>query len=251
VERSLADQVAVVTGAGHGIGQAIAAALSEAGARVALVDIDEPAGRGTAEAIAHAGGDARFFATDVSSPESVRAMADTVLSQFGRADILVNDAAIFPRSRFTEMDWSEWQRVIQVNLHGPFLCTRALVDSMVARGSGRIVNIASGLGVTGGINAAHYATAKGGLIALTKSLALELAPFGITANALVPGLADTRMPRSGGQTEADVQALVQQIPLKRLTQPCEVAHMLVFLVGPNCSYVTGQTIFVNGGWIMP
>jgi 3-oxoacyl-[acyl-carrier protein] reductase len=132
----------------------------------------------------------------------------------------VNKAAIFPRTAFPEMTWDEWKRVIAVNLHGPFLCVRALVPQMIGRRFGRIVNVASGLGVTGGVNAAHYATSKGGLIAFTKCFARELAPFGVTANVIVPGLSDTRMPRRG-QSDKEIRALVDQIPMKRLAQPRE------------------------------
>jgi NAD(P)-dependent dehydrogenase (short-subunit alcohol dehydrogenase family) len=250
VEHTLEGKVAVITGSGNGIGRASALRLAQAGAIICVVDADDAGGSATATAIGTGGGTAQFFSTDVSRPESVRSMADEVLGRFGKVDILVNDAAIFPRSFLVDMDWSEWERVIAVNLHGPFLCTKAFLSSMVSRRAGRIVNVASGLGVTGGTKAAHYATSKGGLIAFTKSLALELAPYGITANALVPGLSDTGMPRRG-QSEQEIQAMLEQIPLKRLAQPEEIAEFLAFLVGPSSAYVTGQTLFVNGGWIMP
>jgi 3-oxoacyl-[acyl-carrier protein] reductase len=250
VERTLDGQVAVITGSGNGIGRAAALRLADQGASICVVDADDAGGATTARTICTRGGTAQFFSTDVSRPQSVRAMADEVLRRFGQVDILVNDAAIFPRSFLVDMDWTEWERVIAVNLHGPFLCTKAFLASMVSRRKGRIVNVASGLGVTGGTKAAHYATSKGGVIAFTKSLALELAPYGITANVLVPGLSDTGMPRRG-QSKEEIQAMIEQIPLKRLAQPEEIAEFLAFIVGPSSAYVTGQTLFVNGGWIMP
>ncbi len=243
-------QVALVTGAGKGIGRAVAAFLARSGARVALVDVDEERGRSAASEISVSGREALFVRADASSPDDVRAMAEQVLARLGPPGILVNNAAIFPRSLVVDMSWEEWRRVLDVNLHGAFLCTKAFVRQMIEQGSGRVVNIASGLGVTGGRRAAHYAASKGGLIAFTKCLALELAPHGITANVLVPGLTDTDMPRTG-QSEEEVRALVQQIPLGRMAEPEEIAEFVAFLVGPACSYVTGQTIFVNGGWIMP
>jgi len=178
-------------------------------------------------------------------------MADRVLAAFGRVDIVVNDAAIFPRTAIVDLDFEEWQRVLAVNLSGPFLCTKAVLAGMIERRWGRVINVASGLGLTGGVKAAAYSTSKGGLIAFTKSLAREVALLGITANVVVPGLADTRMPRQGGQTEAELDAMVAQIPMKRLAKPREVAEFLAFIVGPSCDYVTGQTLFVNGGWLMP
>ena len=250
MQSHLTGQVAVVTGAGNGIGRATAQLLAEKGAKIAVVDRDEGAGPAAAEQITGSGGEALFVQTDVSRPQDVTAMAEQVLSAFGKVDILINNAATFPRSMLVDMTWEEWQQVIDVNLHGPFLCTKALVDQMIQRRSGKIVNIASGLGITGGVKAAHYATSKGGLISFTKCLALELAPYGITANVLVPGLTDTDMPRKG-QSEGEIAALVEQIPLKRLATPDEVAAFLAFLVSPACAYVTGQTMCINGGWIMP
>ncbi|MFQ5878631.1 MAG: SDR family NAD(P)-dependent oxidoreductase [Dehalococcoidia bacterium] len=243
-------QVAVVTGGGNGIGRATAQLLARKGAKVAVVDKDQEAGSATAEQIAVNEGEALFVQADVSRPQDVKSMAERVLSTFGKVDTLINNAATFPRSMLVDMSWEEWQHVIDVNLHGPFLCTKALMGQMIERRSGRIANIASGLGITGGVKAAHYATSKGGLIAFTKCLALELAPYGITANVLVPGLTDTDMPRRG-QSAEEIAALVEQIPLKRLATPEEVAAFLAFLVSPACAYVTGQTICINGGWIMP
>lgn len=246
----LAGQVAVVTGAGKGIGRASAQVLAWEGAAVAVVDLDEDVGSGAAREVVAAGGTAIFVAADVSRPGAVEAMAEEVLGTFDAVDILVNNAAVFPRSSVEEMDLEEWRRVLDVNLNGAFLCTKAFLGQMIGRHRGRIVNVASGLGVTGGIRAAHYSTSKGGLIAFTKCLARELAPHGITANVLVPGLTDTDMLRSGN-TDEELASLIEGIPLGRLARPDEIAEFLAFLVGPRCEYVTGQTIFVNGGWVMP
>jgi NAD(P)-dependent dehydrogenase (short-subunit alcohol dehydrogenase family) len=246
----LAGHVAVVTGGGNGIGRAISTVLAERGVTVCVIDIDIAQGTATEEDLAGRGYDARFIATDVADADSVQRTAADVLASYGRVDILVNNAAIFPRSLFLDMTLSEWSNVMRVNLDGPFLCTKAFAPHMVERGYGRIVNIASGLGLTGGARAAHYAAAKGGLVALTKSLARELASSGITANVVVPGLTDTEMPRRG-QSEADIQAMLAQIPMQRLAEPREIAEFLVFLVEPGRGYVTGQTLLVNGGWLMP
>jgi len=243
-------QVAVVTGAAGGIGSATALALAERGAMVALVDVDGDRGKQALQGVEEVGGKALLVRADVGDADDVADMAREILGAFGQVDFLINNAAIFPRSLLLDMAPGEWSRVLRVNLTGPFLCTKAFLPSMVKRRSGRIVNVGSGLGVTGGVRAAHYSSSKGGLIALTKCLARELAPHGITANVLVPGLTDTEMPRRG-QSDDEVQAMVEQIPLGRLAAPQEVAEVLAFLVGPSCSYITGQTIFVNGGWVMP
>jgi len=246
----LSGQVALVTGAANGIGRALGITFAAEGASTVLLDLDEEQGGSLAATIERASGDALFVTTDVSDPTSVRAAVDTTVERFEKIDIVVNNAAIFTRAPLDELTYEDWRRVLGVNLDGAFHVVRAVLPHLLQRGSGKIFNMSSGLGITGGRRAAAYATSKAALIGFTKCIAHELAVHGIAANVIVPGLTDTEMPRRG-QSDEQVDAMIAQIPWGRLAEPEEVARFVTLLASPTCTYVTGQTLPVNGGWIMP
>ena len=243
----LAGRVAVVTGAQQGIGAAIALAAAGAGASVVVNYLDdEEAAAAVVASAQSAGADAVAVQADVSQPagiERLMAAADGL----GGVDILVNNAAIFPRTAFLDMTEADWDGVLTVNLKGPFLCSSAAARRMAAAGrKGAIVNIASGAAFRSSPRGAHYVASKAGLVGLTRATALELAPSGIRVNAIAPGLADTAQPRYG-MTEAEIAEAAEQLPLKGLTLPEDVADLAVFLASAAARRITGQTVHVNGG----
>ncbi len=243
----LAGRVAVVTGAQQGIGAAIASAAAEAGASVVANYLDDAAAAAAVVASAQsAGADAVAVQADISQPEDVeRLMA--AADELGGVDILVNNAAVFPRTAFLDMTEADWDGVLTVNLKGPFLCSSAAARRMAAAGrEGAIVNIASGAAFRSSPRGAHYVASKAGLVGLTRATALELAPHGIRVNAIAPGLADTAQPRYG-MTEAEIAEAAEQLPLKGLTLPEDVAQLAVFLASAAARRITGQTVHVNGG----
>jgi 3-oxoacyl-[acyl-carrier protein] reductase len=250
VVESLSGQVALVTGAATGIGRALATVFGAAGARTVLLDVDDERGHAAALDIERDGGETLFVHTDVADPTSVGAAVEAVIERFDAIDVVINNAAIFTRATIEELTFEDWRRVIGVNLDGTFHVVKAVLPHLLRQRRGKIFNLASGLGITGGRRAAAYATSKAAIIGFTKCLAQELAPHGISANVIVPGLTDTEMPRRD-QSEGDIEAMVEQIPWGRLAQPDEIARFVAMLAGPTCTYVTGQTLPVNGGWIMP
>jgi len=242
----LARKVAIVTGGARGIGRAAAEALYSAGAAVAIADLDEP---GAAEAARSLGERALGLYVDVVSAEAVQAMADRVVRVFGGVDILVNSAGICKRGRMPEISEKEWDLVLDVNLKGTFLCCRAALPQMVERGWGRIVNVASISGKIGGLMVGvHYAASKGGVLALTKGLAREVAPHGITVNAVCPALVDTDM--SSLFTDEELQRYIGTVPLRRLGKPEDVAQAVLYLCSEEASYITGEVLDINGGLLM-
>jgi 3-oxoacyl-[acyl-carrier protein] reductase len=248
VER-LKDRVAIVTGAGQGIGRALALGLAREGAKVVVAEINEKNALAVQREIQATGGTAFASPTDVSNEASVQAMVADSLRQFGSVDILINNAGIFPVSSVEDMQEEEWDRVIGTNLIGAFLCSRAVAGIFLQQGSGRIISITSGRAFQGAKNAAHYASSKAGIIGFSKSLALELAPRHITVNVICPGITDTAQPR-GHQTEEQIYAQAQKIPLGRIGQPEDLVGAAVFLASDAAAFITGQTLIVNGGSIM-
>lgn len=250
-------RVALVTGAGRGIGAAIAARLAAAGHQVAVCDIDLAAAERTARAIDETGRRAMATAADVSDAASVTAMVGDVTERLGEPEILVNNAGVISAAPFTELAESEWDRVLGVNLKGQYLCARAVLPAMRSRGWGRVINVASDAGKTGEPFIAHYAASKFGVIGLTQSLALEYAREGITVNAVCPAITDTDMmeqlagdmSRAGaGQPEAGWRAaFVAEIPLGRAMAPEDVAEVCAFLAGDAAAAITGQAINISGG----
>ncbi|MGH7834570.1 MAG: SDR family NAD(P)-dependent oxidoreductase [Candidatus Binatia bacterium] len=246
----LEGKCAIVTGAGQGIGRAVAKGLAEQGVRVVIAEINGENGERVAKDIEAAGGIARAITTDVSNEESVGGMVAKTLREFGTIDILVNDAAVFPASSVAEMKTDEWEKVLRTNLTGTFFCCRAVMPTMKSKRSGRIINFTSGRALQGSKHGAHYAASKGGIIGFTKSLALELAPYGITVNSICPGAIDTPQPKAHVKDEAEFYAKAKKIPLGRVGQPEDLVGSVLFLASDWSSYVTGQMIVVNGGSIM-
>jgi 3-oxoacyl-[acyl-carrier protein] reductase len=247
----LGGKVAVVTGAGQGIGKALARGLAAAGAAVVVADVLPENAAATARQIEGAGGRALGLGVDVSKPARVQAMIDAAIAELHRVDILINNAGVFPRSTVLELDEETWSAVIDVNLKGTWLCSQAAARVMVEQGEGgRIINFASVAAFRPAINGAHYAASKAGIVAFTRNMALEVAPYRITVNAIAPGLTDTAQPRYG-MTEDEIAAAGETVPLGRIAQPEDMLPTVLFLCGPGGAYITGQTHHVNGGGWMP
>jgi 3-oxoacyl-[acyl-carrier protein] reductase len=245
--QGLAGQVAIVTGASRGIGRAIALALAAEGAKVA---VNYASSSGAADAvvaeIAGAGGEAIALQADVSKVDQVDALFAAVMEKWGRVDVLVNNAGITRDTLLLRMKPEDWQAVIDLNLTGVFLCTRAASKIMLKQKSGRIVNISSVVGLMGNPGQSNYSAAKAGVIGFTKSVAKELAPRGITVNAIAPGFIATDMTHG-----LDSEGILKMIPLGRYGQAEEVAGATRFLVAdPAAAYITGQVLNVDGGMVM-
>jgi len=243
----LGGRVAVVTGAGRGIGQSVAERLAADGAAVAVADLDDAAARSVADGIVAAGGRALAVRCDVTSPDAVKAMAATVAATFGGIDILVNNAGILRSTKVMDMTAEEWHLVVDANLTSTFLCSQAVQPWMVKAGRGSICNLASMAGrATSTLGGAHYTTAKAGVLGLTRALAREWAGFAITVNAISPGIVDTPMVRAS-RDEAGLEAVRQSIPFKRFADPSELAALIAFLVSDEAVYITGANVDIHGG----
>jgi len=246
---SLAGRAVIVTGAGQGIGATYARRFAEAGASVALADINGANAASVASEIERAGGRALAIQVDVADETATLAMAEEVVSRFGRIDVLINNAALFTtlsRGAMDELPVEEWRRVMDVNVTGGFLCSRAVVPHMRAGGYGRIVMISSSTVPMGRPNFAHYVTSKAAVIGMARSMARELGPFGITVNAVLPGLTDTGIEAAGVTSDVwDTITARQCIPRREV--PDDLAGTLLFLASPASAFLTGQSILVDGG----
>lgn len=245
----LRDRVAVVTGSGRGIGEAVALALSKEGACVVVSDIDAGSAQKTSDQINSMQGKSIAVRADVSSRSEVRDLFNKTIERFGRIDILVNNAGIFSRTPILEISEDQWDRVIDVNLKGTFLCCQEAVPVMLKQRYGRIVNMASLAGKRGGVTSGiNYASSKGGVISLTRALAKQLAPHNILVNAIAAANIETEMLQAYEPEAREKQ--LREIPLGRYGRPEEVAKVVVFLVSDDAGYIVGETINVNGGVFM-
>jgi NAD(P)-dependent dehydrogenase (short-subunit alcohol dehydrogenase family) len=248
----LKGKVAIVTGARRGMGRTHALILAKAGAKVAVADISLEDCEKVVEEIKKQKGEAIAVKCDVSKKAEIENLVRKTINEFGRLDILINNAGICQFKPFLELTEEEWDRTININLKGYFLCAQAAAKEMVKQKSGVIVNIASiAMGQVGvGFPAiAHYCASKGGIVAMTEAMALELAPFNIRVNAIAPGAIDTPMAASTSQDPKMLEGTLSQIPLRRMGKPEEVSNLVLFLASDDSSYMTGSTVVIDGGWL--
>lgn len=248
----LKDKVALVTGARRGMGKADALALAHQGAKVAVTDINLQECQKVVDEIKTKGGQAAAFKMDVANKADVDKVFGEVAKLWGRLDILVNNAGVFSPKPALEITEEDWDRTIDINLKGQFLCAQAAARGMARNKWGRIINISSvasgqvGIGFAGGV---HYTASKGGILGMTETLAAEWAVLGINVNAIAPGAIDTPMIQDAQLSKEAMDALIARVPLKRIGKPEEIAAMVVFLASEEASYVTGATFYVDGGWL--
>ena len=246
----LTGRVGLVTGAGRGMGRASAERIAADGARVVVNDLDETRAAEVADRLVSEGAEAIGVAADVSDAADVSRLVDTAREAFGDVDILVNNAGVLRRTGILDLGEDEWNLVLDVNLKGTYLCTRAVLPAMKAAGWGRVVNISSSAGRSvSTLGGPHYTTAKAAVLGFTRAVAREMAPFGITLNAVCPGLVKTEMVTEV-ITAAQTQAYADSFPIKRLAEPQEVAELVAFLASDRAAYITGASLDINGGDLM-
>lgn len=243
----LKGKTALVTGGARGIGKCAATALAEAGANIALIDVMEDVD-GTAKEIAQMGVEAIAYRADVTDSGQIKETVDAIGKEFGSVDILVNNAGITRDNLLVRMKDDEWDKVLSINLRGAFVCLRAVAKPMMRQRSGRVINIASVVGVIGNAGQCNYSASKAGMIGLTKSAARELASRGVTVNAIAPGYIQTAM--TDALTDETRELLLNTIPLKSLGAPQDIANAIVFLASDDARYITGHVLHVDGGMAM-
>lgn len=248
----LKGKVALVTGARRGMGKAHALALARQGAKVIVTDMEKGECQKVVEEIKAQGGEALGFKMDVTNKSEVDQVIAETVQQFGRLDILINNAGIFFPKPALELAEEDWDKMIDINLKGQFLCAQRATKEMAKNKWGRIINISSvasgqvGVGIAGG---AHYTASKGGIIGMSETLAVEWAPLGINVNVIAPGAIDTPMVQAAQLPKEAMDAMLGRIPLKRIGRPEEVSALVVFLASEEASYITGATFYVDGGWL--
>ena len=243
----LKKQVAIVTGAGQGIGRAVALTLAREGATVVVNDIDLEKAEKVAEEIKSQGGQALPVQADVSVGDEVNNLVEKTLDSYKRVDILVNNAGVAKMTRFLELTEAEWDRTMNINIKGQFLCSKAVIAHMIKQKRGKIVNIASLAAHIGAPGLAAYGASKGGVVQLTKALAVELGKYNIMVNAVSPGLTLTDLIKSAVKDRPDFIEGIDRIPLRRAAEPEDIANVVLFLASSESDYITGQVIIVDGG----
>ena len=248
----LKDKVAIITGARRGMGKAHAIKLAKAGAKVVVSDISQEECQKVVEEIKKEGGEALALKCDVAKKKEVEEMVKKTIEKWGKVDILVNNAGICQFKPFLELTEDEWDRTLDINLKGYFLCAQTVAKEMLKQKYGKIINIASvacgqiGIGFP---TLAHYSASKGGIIALTETLAVELASYNITVNAIAPGMIETPMIAPIKESPEQEKEALKRIPLGRSGKPEEVSNLVLFLASDESSYITGSTIIIDGGWL--
>lgn len=245
----LKDKVTLITGAAAGIGEGAAQLFAELGALVYILDRNAAGGAAVAESIRAAGGTAFAFPTDVTQPQTIRPAVEDALQRFGRVDVLINNAGIYPRRAFLDMQESEWDQMHDIHLKGLFHCCKLVAPHMVERRSGKIINISSVTFFKGMANLSHYVAAKGGIIGFTRSLAREMGPHNVYVNCITPGAILVESEKLVA-TPAQMAEIVKQQCLERRLGPLDIARVCVFLAGPWSDGMTGQTLNVDGGLVM-
>ena len=243
-------RVAIVTGAGGGLGEGICSSLAGAGAAVACIDRNEQTAKARAAAVRAEGGTAVAVVADVADAASVAAMVDRVAEELGAVDVLVNNAAIYPRRAWTEITEEEWDHVLAVNLKGYFLCARAAFPHLERSGRGRVVNIASITAFIGMTDLLDYVSSKGAVISFTRALAREIGPQGVTVNAISPGAFPTDAEKIHPNLDEYEAWILDQQSIKRRGTPDDIGDLVTFLSGDASSFLTGQVIELDGGWFM-
>lgn len=242
------DKVVIITGGGSGIGKETGILFAKEGAKVVVADVNEKAGAETVDAIKNAGGEAFFARLDVSNREQSRQVVKDTIAKYSRVDVLINNAGIIQDALVVKMTEEQWDKVIDINLKGPFNCIQAVVEQMISQGSGVILNISSIVALYGNVGQTNYAATKAGLVGMTKTLAKELGKKGIRVNAVAPGFIYT--PMTATVPEKILEMMKEKTPLKRLGAPADIANTLLFLSSDDASFINGAVISVDGGLLL-
>ncbi|MFA4958047.1 MAG: 3-oxoacyl-ACP reductase FabG [Candidatus Methanoperedens sp.] len=244
----LENKVAIITGAGSGIGRESAMLFAKEGAKVVVADVNEKGGEETVASIKNNGGESFFFKLDVTNREQSKNMVKTTLEKYGRIDVLINNAGINQDALVAKMTEEQWDRVIDINLKGVFNCTQAVVEVMINQGKGSIINTSSIVGVNGNVGQVNYSATKAGLIGMTKTLAKELGRKGIRVNAVAPGFIAT--PMTASVPDKILEMMKEKTPLKRLGEPRDIANAYLYLASDDANFVNGAVLAVDGGLVI-
>jgi 3-oxoacyl-[acyl-carrier protein] reductase len=244
----LKDKVAIVTGAGNGIGRETVLLFAKEGAKVIIADFAEEAGKSVLQEVKDQGGEAIFQKVNVASQESVNEMVEAAVEAYGTVDILVNNAGITRDGMLTKLEAEDWQKVIDVNLSGVFYCTQAVVPHMIEKGKGKIISTSSVSGIYGNVGQTNYAATKAGVVGMTKTWAKELGRKGINVNAVAPGFIETGM--VAAVPEKVIEKVIAKVPMQRLGKPSDIAQAYLYLASEESDYVNGTTLHVDGGIVL-